>query len=330
MVERKITPIGVISASAAAVMLAIGSIYGMAGINIIEPGEVGVVVKNIGSNRGMQEMTLDTGMHWLDPFVYDVIVYDTRYKQYDLQGVPAGTKDGQPITVDISFEIGLSDAGVPNLHETVGKDYFDQVVYPAARAAIRTATANKLSDEIYTGEGRAAIQVELTDGLQTRLESEGIRISANLRDISFQNTDFVRTLEEKAKAAQQETIQERLAAAARQEALKVKATAEGQKFKAIQEAEAIKEALRLQGEGERLKQEQIAEGIRAVGEAEADVIKMKANALMGNGGELYRDIEILGGLGQSVEYYGTPTGAEGTRTYIVDQALRGKIATGGE
>ena len=55
---------------------------------------------------------------------------------------------------------------------------------------------------------------------------------------------------------------------------------------------------------------------------------MKANALVGSGGELYRDIEVLGGLGEAVEFYGVPTGAEGTATYIVDEALRGKVAVG--
>lgn len=310
------------------ILVAILSIYGIAGISTIEPGEVGLVVKNIGQNKGVQELTLNTGMHWYDPFINDVIVYDTRLKQYELSNVPAGTQDGRPITVDVSFEIGLADSGVPNLHETIGPDYFDQVVYPAARAGIRTATANKLSDEVYTGAGRAAIQVELTDNLQDKLAEQGIRITANLRDIEFQNQDFVATLERKAKAAQEEVIQLRLAEAAKQEALKVQAQAEGERFKREQSADANMYELQRQGEGERLKQEEIALGILAVGQAEADVIKLKANALVGSGGQLYRDIEVLGGLGETVEFYGVPTGAPGTSTYIIDEALKGKVAIG--
>ena len=315
--------------TAGGILVATGLIYGLAGITTIEPGEVGLVVKNIGEGAGVQEHTLNTGMHWYDPFINDVIVYDTRLKQYALDNIPAGTQDGQPITVDVSFEIGLSDAGVPALHEQIGPDWFDEVVYPAARAAIRTATANKLSDEVYTGTGRALIQTELTEGLQKKLSDKGIRITANLRDIQFQNQDFVATLERKAKAAQEEVIQLRLAEAAKQEALKVQAVAEGQKFKSVQEAEARKESARLEGEGERLKQEEVAKGILAVGQAEADVIKLKATALIGTGGKLYRDIEVLGGLGKTVEFYGVPTGAPGTSTYIIDEALKGKIAVGG-
>lgn len=303
--------------------------YFLSGTTTLDPGEVGIVVQNLGTNRGMQDYTLDTGWHWIEPFSYDTIVYDTRLKQYDLKGIPAGTQDGQPITVDVSFEIGLRDSGVPSLHETVGKDYFDEVVYPAARSAIRTATANKLSDEVYTGAGRVSIQDELSNYLQVRLEPVGIRISANLRDIEFQNKDFVATLERKAKAAQEEVIQQRLAAAAKEEAIKVQNRAEGERFKREQAAAAQKYELQAQGEGERLKQEEIAKGILAVGQAEADVIKLKATALVGSGGTLYRDIEVLGGLGQRVEFYGVPTGAENTNTYIIDEALRGKIAIGG-
>lgn len=319
---------GALKASALAVIAAIGGLYGMAGINSIEPGEVGVVVKNLGTNRGMQEITLNTGMHWLDPFIFDVIKYDVKLRQYQLDDVPASTEDGQPIQVDVSFEIGLIDSGVPNLHEAIGRDYFKQVVYPAARATIRTATANKLSDEVYTGAGRAEIQTEISDSLQNKLRDNGILITCNLRNIDFLNKDFVATLEEKAKAAQKEEIQRREAAAAKQEALKVQATAEGEKFKVEQAAMAERIKLQLEGEGEYLKQAEIAKGILAVGQAEADVIKLKANALVGSGGQLYRDIEVLGGLGQAVEFYGVPTGAEGTSTYIVDEALRGKVAIG--
>ena len=310
------------------IVFAIAAIWGLGGLTGIEPGEVGLVVKQFGDTRGIQEYELDTGTHWVEPFTNDVIVIDTRLNQYTLEAVPAGTQDGQPIQVDVSFEIGLVDSHVKQLIENIGTDWYDRVVYPAARAGVRTATANKLSDEVYTGAGRAAIQVELTENLQSKLEEYGIRITANLRDITFQNKDFVATLERKAKAAQEEVIQERLAAAATQEAIKVQEQAQGERFKREQAAQARQYELQKEGEGERLKQEEIAQGILAVGQAEADVIKLKANALLGSGGKLYRDIEVLGGLGKTVEFYGVPTGAPGTSTYIIDEALKGKVAVG--
>jgi len=319
----------IVSMAAGFILLLIVAIWGIGGLTVIEPGEVGLVVKQFGEGKGMQEATKDTGTHWIEPFTNDVYVVDTRLKRYKLLDIPSNTKDGQPILVDVVFEIGLLDSNVPNLIENIGTDWYNQVVYPAARSAIRNNTSEKMSDEVYTGVGRASIQAELTTELGDRLAKYGIRITANLSDIEFTNSDFVATLERKAKAAQEETIQARLADAAVAEALKVQAVAEGQKFKSIQEAEALRETLRLKGEGVQLQKEAEALGILAVGQAEADVIKMKATALIGSGGELYRDIEVLGGLGKTVEFYGVPTGAEGTNTYIIDEALRGKIAIGG-
>lgn len=312
--------------TAGLLIVGIVGLYGIAGINVVDPGEVGVVVKYYGENKGMQDYTFDSGLYWREPFKYDVILYDVKSKQYELKDVRAGTKDGQPISVDVSFEIALSDSGVPNLHETVGKNYFDEVVYPAARATIRTATSNQLSDEVYTGDGRTKIQEELNEKLQTRLKSRGIRIQANLRDISFQNADFVATLERKAKADQEEEIQRRLAAAAREEAQKVKATAEGERYKREQAAQANAYELQKEGEGQRQKQEEIAKGILAVGLAEAEVTKEKRAALAGPGGQEMVAIAWAENLGPNVKVYGFPTGAPGTNSIIdVNSVIQGAL-----
>jgi regulator of protease activity HflC (stomatin/prohibitin superfamily) len=309
--------------------LAMVGLYGLLGLSSIEPGEVGVVVKNFGENRGMQETTFDTGIHWVEPFMYDVVVYDTRLKQYNLDNTPANTKDGQPIEVDVSFELGLLDAGVPQLHENIGRAYYDQVVYPAARSALRTSTAKLLSDEIYTGAGRAEVQQAVANVLIGKLEPLGIRITPNLKDITFLNNDFVQTLERKAKAAQEQVIQQRLAEAAAQEAIKVKNQAEGQKFKSIQEAEAQREKLRLEGEGFRLQKEEEAKGILAIATAEAEGIRLKNVALAGAGGDRQVSIAWAENLGPNVKVYGVPTGAPGTNTFIFDKALKDALGAMG-
>lgn len=282
-----------------------------------------MVVKNLGANRGMQEQTLNTGMHWWDPLVFDVITYDTRLKMYALEDVPSNTLDGQPVMVDVSFEIGLIDKGVPTLHENVGTRYFQQVILPLGRASLRNHTSTALSDEIYTGSGRVKIQSQIAFELQGRLRPQGIRIEVNLRDIEFQNLDFVATLERKAQAAQEKVIQERLAEAAAQEAIKVKNKAEGAKFKVIQEAEAEREKLKLTGEGQRLQKQENAIGILAVATAEAEGMRLKRLALAGRGGEELVSIAWAENLGPNVKVYGVPTGAPGTSTFLFDSALRG-------
>jgi len=316
---------------AGTVLVVILALWGIAGITNVELGETGIKTVMLGSDRGHTE-PIFTGTRWIEPFSNDVDVYYTKYEQYDLSGadaVQSQTNDGQPVNLRVSFQIGLIPEQVPWLHENVGQNWYFDVFYPAAIKAIKDSSARLSSDEIYTGVGRTTMAEAIQTQLEAALDGYGIRFQTNLRDVVFKNAEFLSTLEEKARAAQQEEIQRRYALAASQAAIAVQNKAEGQKFKIEQEALAERRRLELIGEGERLQKQEIALGILAVGNAEAEVIRMKANALAGSGGALYRDIQILGGLGESVEYYGTPTGAPGTSTYIIDKALRGKIAVGG-
>lgn len=302
------------------VLFCIVSLYSLAGFTDIDPGQVGLLIKKIGSNRGMQKETLDTGLHWIEPISYDVDVYDTRLKQYSFkikdQGISSTTKDGQPIVVDMSVELGLLDKNVPFLHENVGRNYFDQVVYPSVRSILRNTTSTQLSENIYTGEGRLAIQQAMTKKLTDKLSPMGIRIAVNLRAITFSNTDFVAILEEKAKAQQRVEIEKRKAAAAKNTAIKVANIAEGQKQKRIKEAEAGKEEKRLEGIGRRLQKEQDAKGILAIAKAEAEGVRLRREALSGAGGKELVSIEWAKNLGPNVKVYAFPTGSPGTTSLM--------------
>lgn len=304
-------------------------LYLLTGLNNIEPGEVGVLVKTVGDNRGMQVETLGTGMHWMEPFVYDVIVYDTRLRQEKMDNTPANTQDGQPILIDISFDVSLVDKDVPALHQKVGHDYYNQLVFPAARAAVRNFAAEQTSDTIYTGAGRIAVQTAITGELTRKLTAQyGIAIAANLRDVQFENKEFVATLERKARAQQEVTIQQRQAEAAQQEALKVQNVAEGEKFKTVQAAEGERERLRLQGEGERLQKEEIAKGNLALQTADAEGTRLKNAALSGAGGRNLVEIEWAHSLGPKLTVWGLPV-TDKSNTIVMD-AMRGvSINAGG-
>ena len=303
-----------LSSAAVVLLIVIGALFGFAGLTDIDPGEVGLKIKMIGKDKGMQDDTLDTGMHWINPVTYDIATYDTRLKQYTLEDVASTTKDGQPVLVDLSLEIGLMDKGVPNLHETVGKNYFDQVVYPATRSAIRNNTSKQLSDGIYTGEGRALVQEGIAEFLKPKLAEKGIIVEVNLRDISFSNAQFVQTLEQKAMAQQQVLIKERNAKAAEHEADRMENIADGKKRVRVKQAEAKKEELRLEGEGEKLKQEEVAKGILAIAKAKAEGTRLQVNAY--GSGETYASVKWAEHMGANVKVYGFPTGATGTASVM--------------
>ena len=288
-------------------------LYGIAGLTTINPGEVGIMIKMIGENRGMQNETLDTGWRWVDPITYDVATYDVKFRQYDMARTSAETQDGQPIVLDLSFEIGLEDKRVPNLHETVGRNWYEEVVYPRARTAVRNASASQVSEVIYTAQGRAAIR-EAVDNDLADLRERGFLITTNVRNLQFADQEFVNTLNRKAKADQLEEIERREAKAAEQQAIKVANIAEGEKQKRIKAAEAQREELRLKGEGERLQKEEQAKGILAIAQANAEGTRLQVLAY--GSGETYASVKWAESIGDNIKVYGVPTGAEGTNSIM--------------
>ena len=310
------------------IALGFASLYGVAGISSFDAGEVGVVVKQFGSSRGMQEQTYTAGTYWIDPVMYDVFNYDARRHQEEMPEVKSGTKDGQPVISDISFEIWLTHNTIPELHESVGRNYYDEIVFPAARTAIRTATGSVVSDVIYTDEGREIVRERIDTMLNEKLNERGINVLTNVRKIDFVNKQFVQLLEQKAGAAQKVIIEERNAKAAVNIAIKVANTAEGEKQKVIKEAEASKqktvlaaeatrEEMRLTGEGSKLQKEEEAKGLLAMKLAEAKGRRALADALGGEGGARIVEIEWAQNLGPNVKVYGFPTGSPGT-TSVMD------------
>lgn len=294
--------------------------YLVAGITNIELHEAGIAVDMLGNDKGTT-IELGTGLQWIEPFEYDVFTYNIRAEQYEMKTVSAETNDGQPIAADVSFEISLIPGSITSLHKNIGPNWYEQVVYPAAREAIRMNTAGVSSDEIYTQKGKSAVVAGIEKDLSI-LSDRGINVFANLRKVSFVNQDFVTNLEQKATAAQKEIIEKRLAAAAKETAIKMENLARGEKLERIQRAEANKEEKRLEGEGERLRLEEEAKGILAVKKAEAEGTRLQVKAY--GEGSYYAQVQVAEALGDNFQVWGVPTGAPGTTSLIGIDKLVGK------
>lgn len=316
-------------------------VYLFSGWTSLDAGQVGVLLKQYGSDRGMQKETLSPGTHWIEPFQYDVYVYDTRFIQKEQareNAIPAGTNDGQPIEIDISFQVGLDPAGVPALHQNVGRSWWENVVLPLVRSTVRNEAAKVRSEDVYTGAGRETIQKGVESTLQERLRPLGILIETNLRDIRFDNKQFIDALNAKAIAEQQQEINRRNAAAAIEEANRVKNVAEGQRYQVEQQAQAARfqteqaaaaerEKRRLEGEGDRLRDEERAKGILAIAQAEAEGTRLRNAALAGPGGERIVQMEWARNLAPKLQVYGLPVSEKSN--LVITDALKGmSIAAG--
>lgn len=317
-----------VSVTGVSTIALIGVLYGLGGLNSMDPGEVGLKTKQFGDNRGMQKETLgngEGGTYWVDPIMYDVVVYNMRCRQYPMEDMRVETGDGQPVEVDVSFEICLDATKIPDLHRTVGPTWYDSIVFPRAREAIREATSAQKSSKIYKSEGRKAVRDQIQETIAPGLAKQGIILDTNLRNLKFLNPAYVQTLEQKSIAAEKEEINARLAKAAIEEANRLENEADGKKREAIKIAEAKKaqailaaeaemERLKLEGEGLKLKKEAEADGILAVAKAEAEGTRLQVQAY--GGGQYYASVQWAQNLGPNVKVWGVPTGAEGTNSFM--------------
>jgi regulator of protease activity HflC (stomatin/prohibitin superfamily) len=304
----------------AIIAVLITTMYLLGGWTSIDAGEYAIVIKQFGADKGIMDEGLKVGTHWIEPFTKDVEVYDTKARQYPLE-VDASTKDGQPVLVTASFEISLEAEKVKALHSLIGRNYYEDVVAPAATAAVRDALPTQLSDKVYTDAGRVFIQGSIVQALEEKnIKSRGIIAHINLQEIKFLNPAFVQVLEQKASAAQLEEIERRKAMAAEQTAIGVVNTAEGEKQKKIKESEATREQLRLAGEGNRLRDEETAKGQLALKQAEAEGQRLLVNAY-GDNPEIVSQIEWARNVGNKIQIYGIPTGAPGTTSLIDVQGI---------
>lgn len=314
----------------ALVVLAI--LYALGGMTHVSPGEVGILIKNVGSETGMQKEVLDIGTHWVDPFTYDVVTYDTRCRQ--MQEKPeaqiAGTADGQPVEVDFTIQLCLAPKDVPQLHQNLGPQYYDNAIHPAVISVVKNMIPSKKSDEVYTAAGRLDIENSINGEIKRRYGAEGILVEINLRDIKFTNGEYVKILEAKARASQQVEVNTRNALAAVQEGIRVANVAEGLKQQTIREAEAQREKARLEGEGSRLQQEETAKGNLAVATAEAAGIRLRREALSGAGGSELVSIEWARNLGPNIKVYGFPTGSPGSTSIMDLNGIMQGALTGGK
>lgn len=116
----------------------------------IYPGHSGVLWKRFHGGTDMQ-FVYNEGLHIIPPWD-KMYIYDIRIQQLPFS-FEALSKDGLPITFEVTVRYRPERLNLPFLHKTVGPDYLEKVVKPEVQAHVRKVVANYLPEEIYTSEG---------------------------------------------------------------------------------------------------------------------------------------------------------------------------------
>lgn len=175
-------------------------------ITIIQAGTVGVV-KRLGAVK--QELT--PGLHFIFPFVDEVVLYPTIKKTYEASEIPGSseadfpdiiisalTADGQQIRVGITARFMIEPGKAAWILQNLGteQEYVEKVVKTEIRGSGRRVPTRFTSYDLYTKKSYEAQQA-LFDEISPKFQENALILDELvLRNITFTD-EYARTLEEK-------------------------------------------------------------------------------------------------------------------------------------
>src|SRR5262244_3251306 len=210
---------------------------------VIPAGHVGVKVL-FGQ---VDPVPLREGLNLVWNPLYDIVIMDTRVQKHTTR-YDAASKDLQAVHVDMVLNYRLMPDRAPDVYKSIGLNYSNVIVDPAAQEVLKAQTATHNAAEILVR--RQAIKNDVQTGITQWLAKYGVELKeaslANIRfDANYERAIEAKQIEEqKAEQKRYELIQ------AQRQAEIAAATAKGKGDAAREEAKGVADALRIKGEAE--------------------------------------------------------------------------------
>jgi regulator of protease activity HflC (stomatin/prohibitin superfamily) len=150
-------------------------------IVVITDGEVGVQ-KTLGKINNNE---LYSGLHFAVPPFSSITKWDVRTQEIkETAAVPS--KEGLIVTLDVSVIYHLDPENVAELRKTTSVNYWETLLIPYVRNAIRDISSKYKVEDLYSEFGRQSVSVDMYEYLVEKLEYRGIIIEdVLLRDIGI-------------------------------------------------------------------------------------------------------------------------------------------------
>jgi len=161
-------------------------------VRLIPPGNVGVVIV-FGK---VQETTLKNGLHLVNPFA-SIEKMSIRTESYTMSGmisegqvrgddaIQALTSEGLMVRLDVTVWYKLMPEGAAEVYNTLGTQYVDKIVRPAARTSIRNIISSYKVEDIYT-QNRESVSIQISENLRNAVKDRKVEIErVLLRDVKL-------------------------------------------------------------------------------------------------------------------------------------------------
>ena len=208
---------------------------------VVPAGNVGVVFNVL---SGVQDEPLDEGLHFVLPFIQEVILYDARLQEITLSQsagrgglgpIQARSQEGLDIGVDVTVQYRILKEKAPELHREIGPRYRDTLIIPQVRSKVRDAVGQFNAADLISTK-RTELERSVTEALRAALAEHDLElVSVLLREIRIPER-VAQVIEENRRRQAEIAAQRRVI------------EAQGERDAAILKAEGEARALELRGE----------------------------------------------------------------------------------
>ena len=155
----------------------------------IDAGHEGILIKQYGSDKGVQDVSLVTGRVWYNPWTEDVEQYATFIQTIDYDAFNINAKDGSEFIVDPTLSYNIVTGNSPQIFRKYRKA-LDEVskttILNYVKDAFRLQMNKYTTDEIVSNREKFETDVQKT--LSDVLDKEGFRLEQLTSGLKYPQT----------------------------------------------------------------------------------------------------------------------------------------------
>lgn len=194
------------------ILLAIIAILTTISCTRIDAGHEGIKVNLYGNNKGVDNISLCTGMVWFNPVTERVYEYPTFVQTVDYDPFTINAKDGSEFSVDPTLSIKMIDGASPEIFKKYRKpvdEIIASTLYNYTKDAFRVQLNKFTTDEIVSN--RETVEKAIESQLSEELAKEGFTLEQLTSGLKYPQS-IVEAVNAKNKAVQEsQRVQNELA-----------------------------------------------------------------------------------------------------------------------
>jgi regulator of protease activity HflC (stomatin/prohibitin superfamily) len=168
----------------------------------IDAGHEGILIKQYGTEKGVQDVNLVTGRVWYNPWTEDVEQIPLFVQTVDYEPFTVNAKDGSVFSVDPTISLKIISGSAPGIYTKYRKDIEEilaTTIYNYTKDAFRIQFNKYSTDDIISK--REEFETNVQNYLIQQLEKEGFHLEQMTSGLKYPDI-IVEAINNKNKAVQ--------------------------------------------------------------------------------------------------------------------------------